>query len=350
MQCKGKNKKRFQSFFNTYVNIFRTRLDLLPFLSRFVAIINLVNTSVASELSEMLRKEFKWHIRKKNQLNIESKIKIVRFIGEMVKFGLCKKFDALGCLKMLLRDFQHHQIEMACAFIEVAGVYLYNCRDSRLLTNVFLDQMLRLKTNTALDSRHAAQIESVYYLVKPPDSIKQDVVLRPPIHEYIRHLIFEELCKQNVDRCIKMMRRINWSDPSISSYAIKCLSKAYLLRFPLIRCLADLVSGLSSYQERAVTMVIDNVFEDIRAGLEIHSPKLAQRRIAMAKYLGELYNYKLVESNNILNTLYSIISLGVLKDEVSELDPPDSLFRLKLACVLLDTCGQYFTSSMSRKK
>ncbi|KAI8124085.1 hypothetical protein FF38_00192 [Lucilia cuprina] len=345
---KNNRKKLTKSIFAVH----RNRLDLLPFLSRFVAIVNLCNTDVALDLSELLRKEFKWHIRMKNQLNIESKIKIVRFMGEMVKFGLLKKFDALSCLKVLLRDFQHHQIEMACAFIEVAGIYLYNCKDTRWLMNTFLDQMMRLKTATALDSRHAAQVENVFYLVKPPETVKQDVVLRPVIHEYIRHLIFEELNKQNVERCIKMLRRINWHDSTISNYVIKCLSKAYLLRFPLIRCLADLLSGLSSYQEKAVTMVIDNVFEDIRAGLEIHSPKLAQRRIAMAKYLGELYNYKLVESTNILNTLYSIISLGVSTEEgvISELDPPDSLFRLKLACVLLDTCGPYFTSSASKQK
>ncbi|BFG00850.1 regulator of nonsense transcripts 2 [Drosophila madeirensis] len=336
----------------TIFSVQRTRLDILPYLSRFMAIVHMCNTDVAADLSELLRKEFKWHIRKKNQLNIESKLKIVRFIGEQVKFGLFKKFDALGCLKMLLRDFQHHQIEMACAFVEVTGVYLYNCRDSRLLMNVFLDQMLRLKLATAMDSRHAAQIESVYYLVKPPESSKRESAPRPVIHEYIRHLIFEELCKQNVERCIKHLRRIDWLDPETSGYAIKCLSKAFLLRFPLIRCLADLVSGLSSYQPRAVTIVIDNVFEDIRAGLEIHSPRMAQRRIAMAKYLGEMYNYKLVESTHILNTLYSIISLGVSTDQSvpSPLDPPESLFRLKLACMLLDTCGPYFTSQATRKK
>ncbi|ALC49047.1 Upf2 [Drosophila busckii] len=336
----------------TIFSVQRTRLDILPYLSRFVAIVHMCNTDVAADLSELLRKELKWHIRKKNQLNIESKLKIVRFIGELVKFGLFKKFDALGCLKMLLRDFMHHHIEMACALVEVSGVYLYNCRDSRLLMNVFLDQMLRMKTATAMDSRHAAQIESVYYLVKPPESAKREIQPRPAMHEYIRHLIFEELCKQNVERCIKMLRRINWADPEIHSYTIKCLSKAYLLRFPLIRCLADLVSGLSSYQPRAVAIVIDNVFEDIRAGLEIHSPKMSQRRIAMAKYLGEMYNYKLVESTHILNTLYSIISLGVTLDQqvLSPLDPPESLFRLKLACMLLDTCAPYFTSQATRKK
>lgn len=332
--------------------MYRNRWDLLPFLSRFVAIINLCHTDVALDLSELLRKEFKWHVRMKNQLNIESKIKVVRFMGEMVKFALFKKFDALSCLKILLRDFQHHHIEMACAFIEVAGIYLYNCKESRWLMNSFLDQMLRLKTATALDSRYAAQIENVYYLVKPPEVERASQVQRPPMLEFIRHLIFKELNKQTVERCLRMMKRINWHDPVISGYAIKCLSKAYLLRFPLIRCLADLVSGLSVYQERAVTMIIDNVFEDIRAGLEIHSLKLAQRRIAMAKYLGELYNYKLVDSTQILNTLYSIISLGVVMEEnsFSELDPPDSLFRLKLVCVLLDSCGLFFTSNSSKQK
>ncbi|XP_055375387.1 regulator of nonsense transcripts 2 [Condylostylus longicornis] len=345
---KNNRKKLTKALFGVQ----RTRLDLLPFLSRFTAIINMVNRDVAVDLAHMLKSEFKWHIQKKNQMNIESKIKIIRFIGEMTKFGLYSKIESLFCLKVLLHDFQHHQIEMACAFIEVAGIYLYNCRDTRLRMNVYLEQMNRLKTNTALDSRHAAQVESVYYLVKPPESIEKEKVQRPILHEYIRHLIFEELCSSNVDKSIKLMRRLNWDNPEVSSYAIKCLSKAYLLRFPLIRCLADLVSGLSSYQEKAVTKVIDNVFEDIRAGLEIHAPKLAQRRIAMAKYLGELYNYKLVDSTNILNTLYSIISLGVSTEEgvISPLDPPDSLFRLKLACVLLDTSGQYFTSSVSRKR
>ncbi|KAL5278294.1 UPF2 family protein [Megaselia abdita] len=337
---------------NYIFSVQRTRLDLLPFFSRFVAIVNLVHADVANDLAHKLKMEFKWHIKRKNQLNIESKIKIVRFIGEMLKFGLYQKLEALYCLKILLLDFQHHQIEMACALIEVAGVYLYNCKDTRLRMNVFMEQMIRLKINTHLDSRHSAQVENAYYLVKPPDVGPQEKKLRPIIHEYIRYLVFEELCKQNVDKSIKLMRRLNWEDPEVSGYAIKCLSKAHLIRYPLIRCLADLVSGIVSYQEKAIQKVIDNVFEDIRAGLEIHSVKLSQRRLAMAKYLGELYNYRLIESSDVLNTLYSIISLGVTFEEgvESPLDPPDSTFRLKLACVLLETSGQYFTSVLSRKR
>lgn len=45
--------------------------------------------------------------------------------------------------------------------------------------------------------------------------------------------------------------------------------------------------------------MVDGVLEDIRLGMEINHKKLNQRRVAMIKYLGELYNYRMVESNDI---------------------------------------------------
>lgn len=169
---------------------------------------------------------------------------------------------------------------------------------------------------------------------------------------YVRFLIFQELHKGNVEKIVKYLRRLNWEEPATSEYIIRCLTKAYNFRWHLIRPLADVVSALSSYQEKAMAKVIDHVFEDVRSGLEIHSPKLAQRRVAMAKYLGELYIYRLIDSQNVFNTLYSIISYGVTwSHEIpSPVDPPESMFRLKLACTMLDTCGSYFQSSSSKKK
>lgn len=100
----------------------RTRLDLLPFYARFVAILQPALPEVANELCQMLRQDFKYHVRKKDQINIESKIKVVRFIGELVKFKLYSKIDALYCLKVLLHDFSHHHIEMTCNFWKFVGV------------------------------------------------------------------------------------------------------------------------------------------------------------------------------------------------------------------------------------
>lgn len=168
MNTKNNRKKISRSIFGVQ----RTRLDLLPFFSRFVAILTLVSKDVSNELVKLLNNEFKYHIREKDQIKIESKIKVVRFIGELVKFGLYPRIDALFFLKVLLQDFYHHNIEMACAMLEVCGVYLYNCKESRLRTNVYLEQMLRLKTVNSFDARHSALIESSYYLIKAPEGRK----------------------------------------------------------------------------------------------------------------------------------------------------------------------------------
>lgn len=45
--------------------------------------------------------------------------------------------------------------------------------------------------------------------------------------------------------------------------------------------------------------VVDGVLEDIRVGLEVNHPKFNQRRVASVRYLGELYNYRVIESTVI---------------------------------------------------
>ena len=71
-----------------------------------------------------------------DQINIESKIKVVRFIGELVKFRIFPRSEALTCLRMLLQDFNHHHIEMACNLLETCGRFLYRFV---MLLNNFLD-------------------------------------------------------------------------------------------------------------------------------------------------------------------------------------------------------------------
>lgn len=180
MNTKNNRKKISRSIFGVQ----RTRLDLLPFFSRFVAILTLVSKDVSNELIKLLKNEFTYHIREKDQIKIESKIKVVRFIGELVKFGLYPRIDALFFLKILLQDFYHHNIEMVCAMLDVCGVYLYNCKESRLRTNVYLEQMLRLKTVNSFDARHSALIESSYYLIKAPEGRKVGIKTNQRNHRW----------------------------------------------------------------------------------------------------------------------------------------------------------------------
>ena len=179
---KNNRKRLVKSLFTVQ----RTRTDLLPFYSRLVATLNPCMPEVPNQLSALLKQDFRWHVRKKDQINIESKLKVCRFIGEMTKFGVFSKVDTLFCIKQLLFDFSHHHIEMACALFESCGSFLYRSPDSHRRTKIYLEQMLRKKAAMSLDSRYTTMIENAYYSVAPPETSQVDRKERPPMHQYIR--------------------------------------------------------------------------------------------------------------------------------------------------------------------
>ena len=149
------------------------------------------------------------------------------------------------------------------------------------------------------------------------------------------------------------MRKLNWNDKDDSDYAIKCLVAAWNVKYNNVHCLANLLAGLSQYHDWVGIRVVDAVLEDIRVGMEMNQARFNQRRISMTKYVGELYNYRMVDSGVVFATLYSFISFGVNTEATvdgTNLDPPEHLFRLRLACTLLDTCGRYFDRGSSKRK
>ena len=57
-------------------------MDLIPFYARLVATLDPCVDELAPLLVEMLLKDFRFQVRKKDQIHIHSKIKNCRFIGE----------------------------------------------------------------------------------------------------------------------------------------------------------------------------------------------------------------------------------------------------------------------------
>uniref|UniRef100_A0AAV2IXE6 MIF4G domain-containing protein n=1 Tax=Knipowitschia caucasica TaxID=637954 RepID=A0AAV2IXE6_KNICA len=324
MNTKANRRKLVRALFT----VPRQRLDLLPFYSRLVATLHPCMSDVAEDLCSMLKGDFRFHLRKKDQINIETKNKTVRFIGELAKFKMFSKTDTLHCLKMLLSDFTHHHIEMACTLLETCGRFLFRSPDSHLRTSVLLEQMMRKKQAQHLDSRYVTMVENAYYYCNPPPIEKAVKKKRPPLQEYIRKLLYKDLSKVTTEKVLRQMRKLPWQDPEIKSYLICCMVNIWNVKYNSIHCVANLLAGLVAYQEDVGIHVVDGVLEDIRLGMEVNQPKFNQRRISSAKFLGELYNYRMVDP----------------------LDPPEHLFRIRLVCTLLDTCGQYFDRGSSKKK
>ncbi len=215
----------------TLFTVQRTRYDLLPFYSRLVATLNPCMPDVANDLVTALKGDFRWHVKKKDQINIESKLKTVRFIGELVKFNMFPKSEALHCLKMLLFDFSHHNIEMTCALVDTCGRFLYRSPDSHHRTKVYLDLMMRKKAALHLDSRYNTMIENAFYYSNPPEVSKEAKKVRPPMHEYIRKLLFKDLSKITTEKVLRQMRKLNWDEDDIAQYALKCLTAVWNVRY-----------------------------------------------------------------------------------------------------------------------
>ncbi|XP_010319853.1 regulator of nonsense transcripts UPF2 isoform X2 [Solanum lycopersicum] len=271
LNSKSSRKKLVRALFN----VPRTSLELLPYYSRMVATLSTCMKDVSSMLLQLLEEEFNFLINKKDQMNIETKIRNIRFIGELCKFRIAPPGLVFSCLKACLDDFSHHNIDVACNLLETCGRFLYRSPETTIRMANMLEILMRLKNVKNLDPRHITLVENAYYLCKPPERSARVSKVRPPLHQ---------------------------------------------------------------------------VLEEIRVGLELNDYGMQQRRIAHMRFLGELYNYELVDSSVIFDTLYLILVFGHGTSEQDVLDPPEDCFRIRMVITLLETCGHYFDRGSSKRK
>lgn len=331
------NSKQARNKLVQYVqHLPRTRYDLFPFICRFLAIVSQAHPMIAKRIADIYYKQFRFLIVKKDQIKVENKIKNVKIISELIKFKLFSNIYGLYCLKLLLHDFSHHHIEMACVFLENCGKYLYFSQETHLRTKSYLEQILARKNNVILDLKYKHMIDSIYHMIIP--TIKSSITSngrkqRSLMHEFIRHLIYTKLDLDSVGFVRGLVEKLHWDDPKTERYIIQCLSHPNEIKYNKINCMAVLVQDLMNDYEEQIVQVIDNVLEDIKLGLEMMDKALYQRRIAMVTFLGELYNHcDLIDVDTIFKTLYTIITHCVHFESSCDLS------RVALVLTVLDVC------------
>ncbi|CAN4106404.1 unnamed protein product [Withania somnifera] len=322
LNSKSNRKKLVRALFN----VPRTSLELSPYYSRMVATLSTCMKDVSSMLLQLLEEEFNFLINKKDQMNIETKIRNIRFIGELCKFRIAPPGLVFSCLKACLDDFSHHNIDVACNLLETCGRFLYRSLETTIRMANMLEILMRLKNVKNLDPRHITLVENAYYLCKPPERSARVSKVRPPLHQYIRKLLFSDLDKSSIEHVLRKLRKLPWIECEV--YLLKCFMKVHRGKYGQIHLVASLTAGLSRYHDDFSVAVVDEVLEEIRVGLEFNDYGMQQRRIAYMHFLGELYNYELQEV----------------------LDPPEDCFRIRIVITLLETCGHYFDRGSSKRK
>jgi regulator of nonsense transcripts 2 len=332
------------------------RTDLLPLYARLAATLGQYMPDVLSGLISHLDDEFRSLQRRKTK-DFLGQVRMIniRYLAELTKFGLVPEHVIFHCFKVSLDDFSRMNIEIIVNLLENCGRFLLRNPDTATRMTSFLETLNRKKGAQHLGQQERMLLENAMYYVDPPERAAIQQKERTPTELFIRQLVYMDMTKRNYMKILKTIRKLHWEEGEVVTMLEKIFSKPAKVKFSNIHLLAVLLGALYRYHQDFAIGVIDNVLENITLGLEQNDFKFNQRRVAEVKYLGELYNYKMVDSAVIFDTLYRIVVFGheggkPVPGRPSPLDMSDDFFRIRLVCTILDTCGVCFDRGSSKKK
>ncbi|KAL3955272.1 hypothetical protein ACCO45_010835 [Purpureocillium lilacinum] len=323
------------------------RSDLLPSWSRLVATLGRYMSDVPKGLVEYLDAEFRSLQRRKDKDFLgQVRLSNIRYLAELTKFGAVPEHVVFHCLKVSLDDFSRMNIEILCNLIENCGRYLLKNPDTAPRMASFLETLQRKKSVQHIGQPERMLIDNAVYYVDPPERPAIEQEERTPMELFVRKLVYTDLTKRNYGKVLKQIRRLHWEEADVVAILEKVFSKPGKVKYGNIHLLGILLSALHRYHPDFVVKVVDNVIESVSFGLEVNDFRFFQRRIAEVKYLGELYNYRMLEHPVIFDTLYKIMTFGYggppVPGRFNAFDPPDDFFRIRLVATVLETCGMFF--------
>ncbi|RLN92969.1 hypothetical protein BBJ28_00020327, partial [Nothophytophthora sp. Chile5] len=371
--CYRNSKATRNRLIKTLYAVPRTHLELLAHYARLVATLqSVLKEDIGGELVSLLVGEFHGLIKRRNQFRLESKIKNIRFLAELVKFRICPPNTGFRCLQKCFVDFQGHNVHVATTFLENCGRFLYCSKHTHVRTVNYLNIMMKLKAAKHLDPQLETLVENAYYMCKPPERVERQAKQYDPVYLFLIKVLYQDLKDSNVNKVVKTLRRLPWQESPTYGMVIKALLKVTKGKVMQMKWICEVVKGLSRYHDEVLVLLVDEVLEHIRRGLEVNDYRDHQRSLGYVKLLGEIYNCGLVNMNVVVETLYLLINqshdlltlpqyssdktppaqLLELKKRFllvpdmrydprvpSEVDGPTEVFRIRLVCALIETCN-----------
>ncbi|CAN8061286.1 unnamed protein product [Agarophyton chilense] len=360
------------------------KLNVLPAYSRVAATLQSLYPEMVSAIATGLEDEFRFLVSKADadEKNLSSCTKNARYVGEYVKFGLISTSAMFDLLALCMKDLTGHRVDLACHLLESCGRYVYLSPTTHIRMSTILETLWRLKSVKNLEARHNTLIETAFFAVRlSPGSKAHKKKSRPPLHEYIRHLIYYRLDSTNISWTHSQLMKLPWND-ELESYVAKKFVKISRARFSTIPYVAELIGSLQKDKPAIVISIIDSLLESVRAGMEKNDGRESQRRLAEIHLLGELHTCGIVDEKVVYNVLYLFITLGHEEGDINQRrgntsttehhvnsaqnsddnigitkngtftkapDPPGDFFRIRLACSLLESCGRVLAVTNRRK-
>lgn len=224
---------------------------------------------------------------------------------------------------------------------------------------------MRKKLALVVDSRLSLMIDNAVFQCRPPERVEaRPKKVRSTLDLFVRKLLQHDLSKATVDRILELLLKFDWKNEMILEMMTKRFSKVWKLKYSQLDCAAFICTELSNFYPQFGINVLDDIVDYIQVGMERNIFRENQQRIAVVKYLGELYNFRMIDSSLIFDVLYLILTYGYgnyyaltltennmpLPDALCLIDSKSDFFRVRLCCTLLETCGRYFKRGLNAKK
>lgn len=340
--CYINSKAMRKRLVDTLIDLPFRRLDLLPFIGRLLATLKPFFPDICQAVVQSLVGQFVFLFHRKEPI-MGTRSRICRFIGELTKFRVMSQSTTHAMLKKtILDDLTGYNIDMTAILLEACGRFLFNQPEShRRLLNLF--DVINKKKTQGMDISQIVLLENAMYMSNPPESVPLGKPPKPPRLQYILRLLRCDLEPANADFVFKQIRKCPWQDPACQEELMRAFVKVWRVKYSNIGLLASMVGTFKKLYPAFVVDLVDRVMEELRSCVEGNQLRNNQRALALAKYLGELFCYSVVEVDLIFALLHQLISLGhggvprVVAP--SSMDPPTNHFRIRLICVVLQSCS-----------
>ncbi|CAI4053192.1 hypothetical protein SUVZ_15G2330 [Saccharomyces uvarum] len=310
----------------------------LSIYSRFIATNSKYMPEIVAEFINYLDNGFRNQLHS-NKINVKNII----FFSEMIKFLLIPSFMIFHKIRTLIMNMQvPNNVEILTILLEHSGKFLLNKPEYKELMEKMVQLIKDKKNDRQLNMNMKGALENIITLLYPPSVKSLNVTIRTltPEQQFYRILIRSELNNLDFKHIVKLVRKAHWTDPAIQKTLFSLFSKPHKVSYQNIPLLTKVLGGLYSYHRDFVIRCIDQILENIERGLEVNDYGQNMHRVSNVRYLTEIFNYEMIKSDVLLDTIYHIIRFGHINNQpnpfyLNDSDLPNNYFRIQLVTTIL---------------
>lgn len=293
---------------------------------------------IRNELVNILDNGFRSQLHS-NRINVKNII----FFSEMVKFRLVPIFMIFHKIRSLILNMQiPNNIEILTILFEQLGKFLINHPEFHEQMEKMISLIKEKSKDRHLHMNVKSALDNLIIIIYPPSVkiLNSDQKKDTPEQQFLKVLIRRELHNIEPKRVLQLIRSANWKKPEVYSTLFELFTTPKEVSYQYLPKLVKILHALRGSHRNFVIKCVDQVLEDIHRGLERNHYNENMKRVAEVRYLVEMLNLNIVNSEVIIETLYSILKYGypngqpVLNYECAY-DPPNNYFRIQLVTVVL---------------